>query len=80
MAFKDILNDTKESLVKGNQSNLAHAYLYVEESIQEHLKMVEKLQRLKAEIEEAGDSPEVLNDASGAVTKELYERAMKMSR
>lgn len=78
--FADRLSATRDVLAKSNQDNLAHAYLYLEEAEKKAQDWLRKLAALRAEIEAAGDTDTVLQDASGVATKDLYDRAMREAR
>ena len=80
MGFKDSLAETRESLIKSNHSNLAHSYLRVEERLNFLRKEIEKGTALLREIEEAADTPEILQDASGVETNRLYNKASSFSK
>lgn len=78
-SFKDTLAKTREVLAESNQQNLSHALLAVEEGIVATKAHLAALEKIEAEINEAGDSEAVLKDASGVVTRELWDRARKLA-
>lgn len=77
MSFKDTLDKTREILRESNRSNLAHAFLRVEEREEELREQLEKFAALKAEIEAAGDESALIDQNSATKVRELHTRSMK---
>ncbi len=77
MSFKDTLEKTRETLRESNRSNLAHAFLRVEEREEELREQLGKFAALKTEIELAGDESALIDQNSATRVRELHNRSMK---
>ena len=80
MTFAEVLAKTRNDLILSNQTNLAHSVLYIDQSITELREKIHQLEGVKAKITELADTAEIAADATGTLTKELWEEARKLMR
>lgn len=77
--FKDVLAAERAVLVKSNQTNLANAYLHLEQAEEAAKEYLHDLAELRLDIEHLGDQTLLAKDADGSATRRLYEKARKLA-